>query len=124
MKMENTFENCIELKTINLSPLNTSNLLYMNNMFSGCQKLETINLSSFEKINNDLFNGIKSKPNIIANQLISNDIKNIFKSLFSIDINITIIIIEHDDKCEIGNEEKCKSCSTIIKSNCLTCNEG
>ena len=49
MKMENTFENCIELKTINLSPLNTSNLLYMNNMFSGCQKLETINLISFEK---------------------------------------------------------------------------
>ena len=124
MKMENTFENCIELKNINLSPLNTSNLLYMNNMFSGCQKLETINLTSFEKINYDLFNGIKSKPNIIANQLISNDIKNIFKNLFSVDINITIIIIEHDDKCEIGNEEKCKSCSTIIKSNCLTCNEG
>ena len=87
----------------------------MNNMFSGCQKLETINLISFEKINNDLFNGIKSRPNIIANQLISNNIKNIFKNLFFIDINITIIIIEHNGKCEIVNEEKYKSCSVIIK---------
>jgi surface protein len=84
--MGKTFENCTELKKLDLSPIDTTNLINMENLFSGCNKLETINLSSFNSINNDIFNGIKSKPDIIANDLISNDISKIFKDLFSINI--------------------------------------
>ena len=84
--MGKTFENCTELKKLDLSPIDTTNLVNMGNLFSGCNKLETINLSSFNNINNDIFNGIKSKPDIIANDLISNDISKIFKDLFSINI--------------------------------------
>ena len=126
-KMENTFENCTELKIINLSPLNTSKIDDMNNIFSGCEKLEKIDLTSFKKIFNSLFTGIKSKPDIIANELISNEIKNIFKKLFSIDINIIINIFDGKEdygQCIIGENEKCKTCSKKINSNCLTCNDG
>ena len=123
-EMENTFENCTKLKFLNLSPLNTTNLVNMDNLFSGCNELETINLTSFTKINNNIFNGIKSKPNIIANELISKDISDIFYNLFSVNINIIINIYDSLTNCKIGEKEKCKTCSKKIKSNCLTCNEG
>ena len=123
-KMENTFENCTELKNINLSPLNTTNIIYMNNIFSGCNHLETINLSSFNKVNSNIFNGIQSQPSIIANKQISNDLSNIFYNLFSVKINIIIANDDETKNCTIGENEKCKSCSKKIKSNCLTCNEG
>ena len=122
-KMENTFENCTNLKNLNLSPLNTSNLNNMTNIFSGCDKLETIDLSSFKNINNNIFNGISSQPKIISNNIISEDIIDLFKKLFNIQINV-IIISDSKDNCEIGEKEKCKTCSNKIKSNCLQCNEG
>ena len=122
-QMENTFENCTNLKNLNLSPLNTSNLNNMNNIFSGCDKLETIDLSSFKNINNNIFNGISSQPKIISNNIISEDIIDLFKKLFNIQINV-IIISDSKDNCEIGEKEKCKTCSNKIKSNCLQCNEG
>lgn len=121
--MGKTFENCTELKKLDLSPIDATNLLNMENLFSGCNKLETINLSSFSSINNDIFNGIKSKPDIIANDLILNNITRIFKDLFSINININILKYSIT-KCVIGKNEKCKTCSKKIKTNCLTCNEG
>ena len=68
-----------------------------------------------------MFNGIQSIPNIIANELISNEISKIFNSLFSVNI---IIIISEKTECVIGENEKCKTCSKKIKSNCFTCNEG
>lgn len=118
-----TFENCTELKTLDLSPINTTNLVNMENLFSGCNKLETINLSSFYSINNNIFYGIKSKPNIIANDLISDYISKAFYDLFSININIVIVTF-FKTNCVIGEKEKCKTCSKKIKTNCLTCNEG
>ena len=122
-QMENTFENCTNIKKLDLSPLNTTNLKETDKIFSGCSKLETIDLSSFNNINNNIFNGITSIPNIIANYLISNEINEIFKKLYNIQINI-IIIYDSSKPCQIGEKEKCKSCSNKIKSNCLTCNEG
>ena len=122
-EMENTFENCSKLKNLDLSPLDTTNLIEINNIFAGCSSLETLNLSSFQKINNNTFNKISSKPNIISNDLISNDISNIFYNLYSMDINI-INYIYDTKSCKIGEKEKCKTCSKKIKSNCLTCNEG
>ena len=112
-KMENTFENCTKLKNLNLSPLYNTNLVETSNIFSGCNNLEILNLSSFQKIDNNIFNGISSKPTIIANDLISNDISNIFYNIFSIDINI-IINIYDTNPCKIGEKEKCKTCSEKI----------
>ena len=125
IKMENTFENCTELQNLNLSPLNTTNLVDMKNIFSGCKNLKTLNLSSFNIINNNIFNGIESKPNIIANEKISNKISEIFYELFSVKINIIIIgYYDSITDCIIGEKEKCKTCSKKIKSNCLECNDG
>ena len=118
-KMENTFENCNELINVNLSPLNTTNLVYMKNIFSGCQKLGTINLASFNKINGNFFDGIQSTPNIIANEFISNNISDSFDKLFSVKVSI-----EYRPDCLIGENEKCKTCNTISKKQCGTCNEG
>jgi len=95
----------------------------MDNIFSGCNKLEIINVSSFNNINNYIFNGIASSPIIIANDLISKEISEIFKIKINIQINI-IIIYDSSTERQIGDKEKCKSCSHKIKSNCLTCNEG
>ena len=122
-KMENTFENCTNIKQINLSPLNTTNLKEMDTIFSGCNKLETIDLSSFKNIKNKIFYGITTIKNIIANYLISNEINEFFKKNYNIQINI-IIIDDSSTTCQIGEKEKCKSCSNKIKSNCLSCNEG
>ena len=55
--------------------------------------------------------------------LISNKINEIFKKQYNIQINI-IITYDSSITCQIGDKEKCKSCSNKIKSNCLTCNEG
>ena len=57
-----------------------------------------------------MFEGIKSKPNIISNQYASISISNIFKFLFDININITIVEIkkkeDKKEKCVIGINEK------------------
>ena len=75
-----------------------------------------------------MFKGIKSKPNIISNQYTSISISNIFKFLFDININITIVEIkkkeDKKEKCVIGINEKCKECNPFFPENCLTCNEG
>ena len=166
-KMENTFENCINLKKLDLSPLNTTNLKVMDNLFSGCNKLETLNLSSFKNINSNIFNGIASSPNIIANNLISNEISEIFKNKYNTQIYIIIIYdsptecnkIEHClacfpekgyvlctecengyilynnqcnkeeeviPNCVIGLNEKCKTCNDNpkLRNQCESCNEG
>ena len=123
--MENTFENCTELKSLNLSSFNTKNLKNSNSIFFGCNKLETLNLASFDKIDDNLFNGIRSKPKIVANENISYNITKKFFDLFKIKITIIIEIdIEIKDECEIGEKEKCKTCSSAITSNCLSCNDG
>ena len=81
-------------------------------IFSECSNLENINISSFEKVDENMFEGIKSKPNIISNQYVSTSISNIFQYLFNININITIVEnrkkFNKTDKCDIGEKEKCK----------------
>ena len=128
IEMSHTFENCTELKDINLSPINTLKTTKIESIFSGCEKLEVINISSFESMNDDMFNGIKSKPNIIGNTYISTKITQIFYNLFNVNINVTIININNEtnkiNKCIIGEKEKCKKCSQIIPENCLICNDG
>ena len=122
--LDNTFEICTNLKNINLSLNNTSKLEETRNTFIGCDSLETINLTTFQNIKEDMFIGIKSVPTIIANEYISNSISNIFFTIFNIKINIIIEIIIPIKECDIGDAEKCKTCSNINKKNCLTCNDG
>ena len=128
LDMAYTFEKCNNLKDLDLSPINSNNTLNTKRIFSGCEKLENINISSFEKVDENMFEGIKSKPNIISNQYASISISNIFHYLFNININITIVEnrkkFNKTDKCEIGENEKCKECNKVIPGNCLTCNEG
>ena len=126
--MSYTFEKCNNLKNLDLSSIKPNNILNTKGIFSECDKLEIINISSFEKVDESMFEGIKSKPNIISNQYASKSISNIFQYLFNININITIIenkeIHNRTDKCIIGENEKCKECSRTIPENCLTCNKG
>ena len=128
MDMAYTFENCNELRNINLSPIKTFENTKIESIFSGCEKLEAINISSFDNMNESMFKGIKSKPNIIGNTYISTKVTQIFYNLFNININITIIKFNNTtkkfNKCIIGEKEKCKKCSKIIPENCLTCNDG
>ena len=89
--MAYTFEKCKNWKNLDLSPIKPNNSLNAKGIFSECDKLEIINISSFEKVDEDMFKGIKSLPNIISNQYASISISNIFQILFNININITII---------------------------------
>ena len=129
LDMAYTFENCKNLKKLNLSPIKTGKLRMIKGIFSECYKLEIIDISSFEKVDNNLFEGIQSKPNIIANEKTSGTILNIFFNLFYIKINITIIEIQKNKTdivkdCIIGENEKCKDCSNIFPGSCLSCNKG
>ena len=101
--MAYTFEKCKNLKNLDLSPIKPNNSLNAKGIFSECDKLEIINISSFEKVDEDMFKGIKSLPNIISNQYASISISNIFQILFNININITII----EDKKNYNKTEKC-----------------
>ena len=128
MNMDYTFENCSELRNINLSPIKTSETTRIESIFSGCEKLERINISSFINLNDNMFNGIRSKPNIIGNTYISTKVSQIFYNLFKVYINLTIIEFTNKtikiNHCIIGEKEKCKKCSEIIPENCLICNDG
>ena len=46
---------------------------------------------------------------------------NFFKLKITIIIEIDIVI---KDECKIGENEKCKTCSSTIPTNCLSCNDG
>ncbi len=121
--LDNTFENCKKLKNINLSINNISNIEEASNTFSGCENLESVNLTTFQNVKEGMFNNIKSAPTIIATEYISNDITQIFFNI-NIKINVVIVIIEPSNECDLGDGEKCKTCSKINKKNCLNCNYG
>ena len=128
LDMAYTFEKCNNLKNLDLSPIKTNKTLNTKGIFSECDKLESINISSFEKVEENMFEGIKSMPNIISNQYASISISNIFQYLFNININITIVEstkkFNKTEKCIIGEKEKCKECNRALPGNCLTCNKG
>ena len=123
LDMTYTFEKCNNLKNLNLSPIKTNNLRYIKGIFSECNNLEILNISSFLKVDENMFEGIKTIPSIISNKYASAKIIEIFYNIFHININIS----ENQNKterCNIGDKEKCKECNDIIPGNCLTCNKG
>ena len=46
--MNNLFEQCWSLTTLDLSNFNTQNLKYMKGMFINCWSLKSVDLSSFD----------------------------------------------------------------------------
>ena len=61
-------------------------------IFSECDKLENLNASFFIAIDENIFEGIKSKQNIISNQYATSLILNIFHYFYNIEIDITVEI--------------------------------
>ena len=45
------FNNCKSLKSLNLSNFKTNNVTNMNNMFNNCKSLKSLNLSNFKTSN-------------------------------------------------------------------------
>jgi hypothetical protein len=123
LDMTYTFEKCNNLKHLNLSPIKTNNLRYIKGIFSECNNLEILNISSFLKVDENMFEGIKTIPSIISNKYASAKIIEIFYNIFHININISEIQ-NKTERCNIGDKEKCKECNDIIPGNCLTCNKG
>ena len=49
--MDNMFNGCSALKSLDLTNFNTANVEYMNNMFEGCSALKSLNLTNFNTEN-------------------------------------------------------------------------
>jgi surface protein len=81
------FSYCDNLKSLDLSSFDTSNVTYMSNMFFKCYELEHVDLSSFDTSNVtamfNMFNGFQSLTELdISNFDMSkvNDIENMFNA--------------------------------------------
>ena len=122
--MNYLFKNCINLKKVDMSSFNSQNLENMNSIFTGCGNISLINISSFLNVEEDLLNGVNSKVDVISNERIYNKLNKISLDSIKSNINIIIIIDINDKDCDKGENEKCKTCSSLIKGNCLLCNEG
>ena len=153
--LNSTFENCENLENANLTIKNSTNIQSMSNSFSGCRNLKDVDLSNFTPKHNisldfmfkdciklsyvDLsnffsfnFKGIfsgcfnlkifDSNKNLIENK--TND-GNESKSNISINDLIDSFMDKLDLKCEIGKNEKCKTCEKgLINSQyCEKCND-
>ncbi len=74
VSMRGMFQNCSNLKTLDVSKLNTSNVVDMAHMFEGCTSLESLDLSSFDtsKVSdmNDMFKDCSKLNRVIVS---SND---------------------------------------------------
>jgi len=132
--MESIFLNCTSLESVNFINFNYSNIEIMDNAFENCDKLTILNLSStthkLKSINSmfkdcaNLFlidvSGFKYNENVNINDTLLNENVKIIKNF-----NIDDLGKDFDD-CDIGDNEKCKTCST--KKNrkfvCEQCNDG
>ena len=122
--MNYLFKNCKNLKEVDMSSINSQKLDNMSSPFSGCENILSINLSSFVNVKDDILNGINTKVNIISNERIYNKLNKISLNSLNINIKIDIILNINSKFCEIGENEKCKTCSSLLQGNCLLCNEG
>ena len=80
--MQDMFNNCSSLISLNLNNFNTNNVKDMNNMFNNCSSLTSLNLNNFNTNNvkdmKDIFYNIKNDCEIICkDEKILLEIKNI-----------------------------------------------
>ncbi len=120
--MNNMFEGCENLKNVNLSSFNISNTVSMNNIFSRCNNIKNIDISTFNYIKEEFFNGINSDINILTNNFLASEIKNIKP----INIHINTFLNENiqQNLCKIGEESKCKICGDFFNFLCTECYDG
>jgi surface protein len=101
--MESIFENCISLKSLNLSNFNTSKVSDMSGMFEGCESLQYLDISHFST------NSLGSQDNLNgAFDLIEN---SIYLNLFNIEDEHSKITQQIKDKtnfiiCSKENENE------------------
>ncbi len=77
--------NCVNLKSVDLSRFDTSNVIHMRNMFSGCENLTNLDVSHFDTSNvidmGGMFYSCKSLMNLDVSQFNTNkvtDMGNMF----------------------------------------------
>ena len=76
--MQNMFQLCKELISLDLSNYNTSNVTNMSNIFDDCEKLEYLNIINFVIKNNcetkNIFNNLKKECKFYSNNKILNNL--------------------------------------------------
>lgn len=150
-RMDSLFKGCTSLSNIiGLENINTYSLNNITGMFNDCQSLKFVDLSSFKLDNikqiDNIFDNNPSLKYIILNKTknITETIDKIFNKDFfdgseRLYLNVNnespqnyynfSIFKETKDMnitCDIGDGEKCKTCSNETKFdlNCKTCNNG
>lgn len=120
----NMFMNCSSIMSIDLSSFVLNNTKSGKDMFSGCDSLKNLDLSKFNKVDSELFGGeeklIKINVKIKINIKIKSDLE--LSDIFS----KFVTDILPDAQCQLGPNEKCKSCyeSQYKRFYCESCNEG
>ena len=78
--MSGMFNECSNLKILNLSSFNTGNVTYMDSMFDGCKLLAELNVSSFNTNNvtnmGHMFNRCSSLKELNLNNFNTNNVTN------------------------------------------------
>ena len=101
--LKSLFENITELKEIDLSNLNMSEVTNMDSMFSGCSLLENINFSGIDTRNlktmNYIFKDCKKVKQVDLSSINSQNLENM-TSMFSGCENISLINISSFPKVE------------------------
>ena len=92
------FNNCYNLKELNISNFNTKNAIYFNYMLNGCKKIKQVDISKFNTSScheiNYMFNGCESINEVdminwdMANITYMNYLFNGCKNLSEIKLNL------------------------------------
>ena len=111
------FNNFIEVVTIDLSALDTSNTTDMGRMFFGCSKLEKVNLSSFDtsKVTNmaEMFSGCYRLTELTLSNFDTSNVEYMSKMFYGCNALTTINV---SDKWVVGSSttitDMFKNCGT------------
>ena len=109
--MGGMFNGCINLQTIDVSNLDTSNVVDMSSMFSYCHSLEYINLSNFDTRNVEdmfwMFLDCKSLKGVDVSSFDTSYVANfggMFEGCINLEfLNITNFVFNSDIVVSYGN---------------------
>lgn len=109
------------IETLDLTSLNTSNVTNMKAMFSGCMQLKNVDISNFNTINvtdmQQLFNGCKSLTNINLSSFNTSKVTN-FYYMFNECNSLTEINLSNFDTSSVTNMVGMfRKCTSLKKIN-------
>ena len=109
------------IETLDLTSLNTSNVTNMKAMFSGCMQLKNVDVSNFNTINvtdmQQLFNGCKSLTNINLSSFNTSKVTN-FYYMFNECNSLTEINLSNFDTSSVTNMVGMfRKCTSLKKIN-------